>query len=904
MISVRLCACALGTCGSYGTVKKDDNQKKETAMLFLSLPRRAGTCLLSLVILCSPVFAQTLVNGGLESGESAVPDGWRYGCSGGCVGTFAVDKEVKAEGTRSVRMSSSSEFAPHVFCGLSQPLTNLTPGQVYRLSFQARGEGVGDCWFGGGPEWHLRKPFPSGSFDWQSFHIEWTCGDDTSFEFRVNLDSATQALWVDDVRLDAMTHDSPIVTDLLAGISRLEEQAKALRGMLEQTISQGIAAWYPRADIAIAERFCSYARDDVANGRFERAEEVAREVEELLNRAEKEMKDNVDVPLLKKDAPIEIRDGSLWANCVSRNGEEMRPVFLTGYGHFSPVVDDLPLFPEISINVIQIEIGPRSTVFEDGIRTDEVRDNISSALDRARENGVRVCVLISPHYFPQWALDKWPQLHVETRGFLSVAPDAPEVRDIYRQHIQALVPLIKDHPALHSICLSNEPVSLAWQRDPYRLPLWHAWLERKYITIAALNEVYGTSHGSFGEVPHPGLSFDEQRGPLYDGVRFNQEAFAEFHAWMTGEIHNIAPNLPCHAKVMILPMDRSTVFWGTDPWDFAKLSQLNGNDCPNMRLAPGREWTNEWLGQNMYYDLQRSMKRVPIFNTENHIIRDREKNYIPPEHIYTAIWQGAIHGQGASTTWAWQRTYDAKSDFEGLILHRAACTAAMSRCALDLMRLSKEVAALQNLTPSIAILYSNAALVADPRHVSDRAHIYEALNFCGLPVGFITDEQIEAGLLDQYKCLFVAGAKASTARAIETMRQWAEAGGRIVAYDTDTLVEDEYGRPATPPAFAASLPVRAADDLPQMRDEILGLLNANNIGPEQVLQTEEGGIPYGVEWRTVTMDGKTIINIINYRPVPMKVQLPEGAWKNLMTNQPIEMTVTLAPETPLLVSRE
>ncbi len=852
----------------------------------------------------SPGIACALLNGGFENGDAAVPDAWQHGCSGGCEGTFVIDNEVKAEGTRSVRLSSASEFAPHVFCGLSQRLASLTPGQIYRLSFQAKGEDVGICWYGGGPDWALRKSLPSGTFAWREFILEWTCGDDTSFEFRINLDSPTQALWVDDVRLYAMTQDSPVVTGLLDGIAHLEEQVKVLRATLEHTASQGLATWYPRADVVLAERFCSYARDDVANGRFERAEEVVREVEELLARAEKEMTDNVDVPLLKKDAPIEIRDGSFWAECTTRDGVEMRPVFLTGYGHFSSVVDDLPFFPEIGINVIQIEIGPRSTVFEDGIRTDGVREGIIRALDRARENGVRVCVLISPHYFPQWALDKWPGVQLQTRGFLNVAPDAPEVRDIYRQHIQALVPLIKDHPALHSICLSNEPVSLAWQRDPYRLPLWQSWLERKYNTIAALNEVYRTEYTSFAEIPHPELSFNEKRAPLYDGVRFNQEAFAEFHAWMTGEIHTIAPNLPCHAKVMILPMDRSTLFWGTDPWDFAKLSQLNGNDCPNMRLAPGREWTNEWLGQNMYYDLQRSMKRVPIFNTENHIIRDREKNYIPPEHIYTAIWQGAIHGQGASTTWAWQRTYDAKSDFEGLILHRAASTAAMSRCALDLMRLSKEVAALQNLTPSIAILYSNAAQVADPRHVDARARVYETLNFCGVPVGFITDEQIEAGLLEQYKCLFVAGAKASTARAIEAMRQWAGSGGCIVAYDTDTLVEDEYGRPAAPPTFAASLPAGNVDDLPRMRDEILGLLNANNIGPDLILHTEEGVIPYGVEWRTATMDGKMIINIINYRPVPMKVQLPEGVWKNLMTNQPVEMTVMLEPEIPLLVSRE
>lgn len=867
--------------------------------------RKAFSGMLFLVLFAvTPAFADLVLNGGFEEGASAVPDNWQYGCSGGCTGDIALDKEVKQEGNRSVRLSNDSAFAPNVYCGLAQKVTGLTAGQVYRLSFQAKGDAVGVCWFGGGPDWQLRKSFPSGSFDWQSFHTDWICDNEPSFELRINLDSPTRALWIDDVHIEALTQEHPLVQKVLSDVSDLEGRITGLRKTLEDAAARGIAVWYPRSDIAIAGRFCAYARDDVANGRFERAEEVVSEVGALLHRAEMEMENDIDVPVLKKDAAIEIYDGNLWAECVSRKGEEKRPIFLTGYGHFNPVVDDLPFFPEIGINVIQIEIGPKSTVFEDGIRTEEIQERICGALDRARENGVRVCVLISPHYFPQWALDKWPELQLQTRGFLNVAPDAPEARDIYRKHIQALVPLIKDHPALHSICLSNEPVSLAWQRDPYRLPLWHAWLERKYKNVDALNDVYGTTYGSFTEIPHPELSLDEKRGPLCDGVRFNQEAFAEWHAWMTGAIHEIAPNLPCHAKVMVLPMDRSTVFWGTDPWDFAKLSQLNGNDCYYMRLNPGKEWVCDWLGQNMYYDLQRSMKWVPIFNTENHIIRDRENGYIPREHIYAAIWQGAIHGQGASTTWAWQRTYDAKSDFEGLILHRAACTAAMSRCALDLMRLSKEAAALQNLKPAVAILYSNAALVADARHVDDRAHVYEALNFCGIPIGFITDEQIEAGLLSQYKCLFVAGAKASTGRAIDAMRQWAETGGRIVNYDMDNLREDEYGRSVTPPPFGKNFPLRTDSERSALRDALLDYLTANELGPDFLPHTPEDAVPYGVEWRACATDNGTLVNMINYTPQPVAIRLPEGSWKEMIANQTVDLTISLAPETPVLLSRQ
>jgi hypothetical protein len=364
----------------------------------------------------------------------------------------------------------------------------------------------------------------------------------------------------------------------------------------------------------------------------------------------------------------------------------------------------------------------------------------------------------------------------------------------------------------------------------------------------------------------------------------------------------MAPNLPCHAKVMALPQGRKTVFWGTDPWDFARLSQLNGNDCSFLQLAEREPWASGWQTQNMYFDLQRSMKRVPIFNTENHIIRDREQGYVSPNHVYSAIWQGAVHGQGASTTWAWQRTYDPAADFEGLILHRAACTAAMSRCALDLMRLSREVAALQNVQPQVALLYSHAATIWDARHVPARANVYEALNFCGLPIAFITDEQIGAGLLNPYKCLIVPAAKSASREAIEGIRAWVAEGGKIIAYDEPNLTIDEYGRAVTPPPFLATLPKKTKSDLRKLRDALTGRLASMGIEPEVALRTPKRACPYGVEWRCATHEGRTLVNLINFTREPVKVELPAGEWVDLIAGTKLSNPVTLETNVPVLAA--
>ena len=84
---------------------------------------------------------------------------------------------------------------------------------------------------------------------------------------------------------------------------------------------------------------------------------------------------------------------------------------------------------------------------------------LRNTLDRARKAGVAVCLLISPHYLPEWALAKWPHLRRHREGFLQYCLHATEGQELLQRFIAVLLEPLKDHPALHSICLSNEPVN-------------------------------------------------------------------------------------------------------------------------------------------------------------------------------------------------------------------------------------------------------------------------------------------------------------------------------------------------------------------------------------------------------------------------------------------------------------
>ena len=226
----------------------------------------------------------------------------------------------------------------------------------------------------------------------------------------------------------------------------------------------------------------------------------------------------------------------------------------------------------------------------------------------------------------------------------------------------------------------------------------------------------------------------------------------------------------------------------------------------------------------------------------------------------------------------------------------------MSRCGLDLMRLSKEVAGVQNLEPEVALLYSHAGTVHPGEHVKRRQEVYEALNFCGVPLGFVTDEQAAAGWLSKYKCLIVASARAVSPEAVEAIRAYAAHGGCVIAYGEHNLEVDAYGRTVKPVAFAAS--IRAIEDMVLRRDTLAREIAKAGITPEIALRTPDGGVVFGVEWRSAVVDGRQLVNLVNLTREPKEAVLPKGAWTDLITRKKLAGTIILETNVPVLAAAE
>ncbi len=690
-------------------------------------------------------------------------------------------------------------------------------------------------------------------------------------------------------------------------IASLRAQAAAMRMDLEAIRSKGQDISYPDVTLTVLDNFATFAEDDANSGEVKRSHEAIDEMEPMAKRLRGELEEALasnrtfaaaprwtgnQRPTIAKSsfvAPVRMADGTTVE----------RPVFFTGFGHFGSCVTDMEKWPHYGTNIIQIEFGPNSVFPEDGVVSDAPMQNMRSVLDRAQKAGVAVCLLISPHYMPQWAFEKWPHLQVRRDGFLKYCLHAPESRELLHRFVTTAIEPLKDHPALHSICISNEPVNKEAPCESAR-KLWQGWLEQRHGDIATLNARYGASYGSWSDVPLPDpFEPPAERAVWMDFIRFNQEFFADWHQMLADAVHEVAPGLPVHAKAMTWTMlNGVNSSYGVDAALFAEFSDINGNDSINFYNFGTSEFAQGWVLNAASHDLQRSVLDAPVFNTENHIIVDRETRAVPAEHVRAALWQGAIHGQSATTIWVWERTSDMKSDLAGSIKLRPACTEAVGVVALDLNRAATEVTAIQQTPPQAVVLQSFTSSVYEAASYDWALNsVYTALSFTGLKLGFAAERQLEADVVPDAPLLFVPNVKHLSDAAMATLERYK---GRVIYVgDGDPLSRNEYDQPRE-----CKLPIeRIALDRQGMDrelcEQIANRLKDWNVRPLVDLQEAGQPIVWGVERRSAVTPEGLVVNLSNARTEPATVTVVQDGKptpaRDVLTGEEVDGPLTLAP---------
>lgn len=695
-------------------------------------------------------------------------------------------------------------------------------------------------------------------------------------------------------------------TDLLA----IQQSLPTIKAKLDQLNAVGQDISYPMVSYTILENFVGYALTDISSN----ISLAATELSEL-----KTIKSDLDLqlsqalagsltfPILPRwtgDTRPVMSGGSFMAPtvCPGSSCPEIRPVFFTGFGHFAQVRADMEKWPNYGINMIQFEIGPWS-LYGDGTEKNPPDrtpvQSIKTDLDRAQKAGVAVNLLISPHYFPVWMKAKYPELAKSRSGFISFCIHAPSGQEFLKEYITELITPIKNHPALHSICLSNEPVNVE-EPCEYATAEFRAWLQERHGSISVLNGRWGTSYTGFDQITIPISSLSAVTSPMgrwADYVRWNQEYFASWHKMLADAVHAVAPDIPVHAKVQDWTFgNKSQMICGNDPYLYAGATQINGNDGSNYYVDPS-PYFNEWLGCYMYADLQRSMKDAPVFNSENHMIEDFNLATVPWQHIRTALWQEAIHGQSATTLWAWERAVPTDSTAYGHYMFRPLDTKAVGVVNCDLNRAAKEITALQNIPEQVDLLYSTSALIWDTGNEYDflTMRAYNALVFSKVRTGFISERQLECGILPKAPVLVVPNAKHLSNAAFATLKNYT---GRIIYLVSSSLLGyDEYNKSRSDKLSATVLSFSSASaaNITALYNALSPKLISWGVKPNIAITDTSGNQVMAVEYLEAS-DG-AVVDMCNYYDSSVNVKLSRNGVPvtavDVLTGETVTGTITL-----------
>jgi hypothetical protein len=867
-------------------------------------PLPLGLVMLSLAFLCvaAKQAENHTVNGGFENATA----GWAYRAVD-AQASGEIDKTVHHSGAASFRMTHSSKFAPNSYSQIVQGVGGLKPNTAYAISVWSKGQSVGLAWIGGGPGWFNRTRLPEGDHDWiKTTGYYLTNPGETGFTLMVAVESPTKNLWIDDIEFV----EAPRKTaEMLAARRRAEAERTTKLTVVPHQLEQRLAEMkekggqtndaYVRLGLAVANRFLQRidAKKDDDSWRLLQVEEIQKVLEET--QRQMAIAARSPRPAARPSmAPAELRNGIFYV--------DGRPAYFNGYGHFDQVEKDLTNFPDLGVTIVQDgRVGP-SAMNPDGSLLPNALQTIQTTREAAKQ-AIRVDFLASPHYFPKWAIDKYPDISNGNPNWFSMSCNHPKLREVIQQWLSTMLPKMAQSPALLTVCLSNEPTYQQSGRDASSKALWPAYLKKVHENVQALNALYGTQYARFEDVPVPpgGMPAKvEQQRAYYDWCRFNAGNWADFHAWMARIVKQYAPRAQTHAKIMVFfTFDRDKLGWGVDPELFCDATDLAGCDA---YAFPGAAdpWAYGWHGHEFFYDLLHSFRGQGVFNSENHLIPDgTPANHVPPEHTRSVLWQGALHHQAASTIWVWEEP--SHPSLAGSIYFRPGNIYGAGQAMLDLQRFAPEVTAINNLKPRVALLYSPASIFWDAHYRDTIFSTYTQLSMLGEAVTFISEKQLAEDRAAKVDFLILPSASHVTRQTIVALSKRVTDGLKLIAIGDANLHFDEYHRPQTLPANLAKL----AELKPQAQDadsaRALGaLLEQKGLKLMHAVDAKSNQPVWGIEYRVAEAGGATIVPMTNLTRTAQTVRLPQelaGDATDLLSGETISGEVKLEPMVPRLL---
>jgi hypothetical protein len=241
----------------------------------------------------------------------------------------------------------------------------------------------------------------------------------------------------------------------------------------------------------------------------------------------------------------------------------------------------------------------------------------------------------------------------------------------------------------------------------------------------------------------------------------------------------------------------------------------------------------------------------PIMDGEYHISGGLWNT--PTHYFRSAMWGLALHGRDMSSVWSYDRVDDVS------IYWHANGVEALGRCALDFIRLAPEIHAFQRQRSPLAVYYGG----------TQTGDAYRACLFQDLDVGILTERQIRAGRLDDYRLLVIPFGADLPPDIPNILQAFRQAGGQVV-----------HCLKSQPHRRLWETVRRAVDRLELPR----------------AVQTDQ----WGVECRSVTAGDRRMFYLLNHQRRPVTVACrsdwPLAAAEDLITGERLDARrLTLQP---------